>query len=255
MAMKAILTREEHSALAEPLRAHYAEKDGKFVLGLEGDLPEIVEARARLDEFRTNNRKLHTELEELRPLKVKYDGIDPEEHKKLKTEVEQLRAHGVKGPDDLEARIKDEVERHVRPVKEKLAASEKREQEAQQRFIDKEFESLISEVATKNGVRAQAVSLILTPARSKFEYKDGQLVAKAGVKHPEDSTKDFTPLDWVHTLAKEQPYLFEASEGGGANGNRNRERSNVATLVNPSSEEMGRNMDKIAKGEIKVVRT
>jgi hypothetical protein len=255
MALKAVLTKAELDALAEPVRKEYVERDGKFTLVVEGleEPPEVKDLKIKLGEFRENNRKYHNELEELRPLKTKFAGVDPEEYQTLKAEREKLKSKGVAGADDVAAAIEAAVAKRMAPMEEKLKAEEKARQEAQQKMIDSEFEKRISEVALKAGVRQQAVDKVIPIARGKFEFKDGEIVPRPGVRHPSEPHKDLTPIDWLQDLAKSDDYLFAPSEGTGAQGNRGKKASGKI-LINPTSEEMGRNMDAIAKGEITVVR-
>jgi hypothetical protein len=81
---------------------HYVERDGEWVLDAEG----LVE-KAKLDEFRTSNVTLKKELEEF---KARYDGIDPEEVKRLADEKRklELQAQGHK-PEEIEKIVVDRV--------------------------------------------------------------------------------------------------------------------------------------------------
>src|SRR5205809_8079866 len=56
--------------VAEPFREHYVKDGDKSYLATQGDHPKVVQ-------FRENNIKLTKEVEELRPLKTKFEGIDP----------------------------------------------------------------------------------------------------------------------------------------------------------------------------------
>src|SRR2546421_12811223 len=75
--------------------ALYVERDGAWVLDAEG----VVE-KSKLDEFRSSNVALMKERDEL---KQRFDGIDPEEVKKLAAEKQRLEllAQGHK-PEEVE---------------------------------------------------------------------------------------------------------------------------------------------------------
>ena len=75
--------------------ALYVERDGGWVLDAEG----VVE-KSKLDEFRSSNVTLMKERDEL---KQRFDGIDPEEVKKLAAEKQRLEllAQGHK-PEEVE---------------------------------------------------------------------------------------------------------------------------------------------------------
>jgi hypothetical protein len=256
MSLKAVLSKAEVDALAEPIRKEYTEKDGQFVLAVEGydDPKEVAELKRKHAEFRDNNKKLFQENEALRPLKERYEGIDPDKYKTMESEIEKLRGKGVKSADDMSAIIQAEIAKATKPIQDKLDAEAKVRADAQQKLIDQEFEKQITDIAVKAGVRQQAVSLIIPKAKAAFEFKDNGIVPRDGVKHPTEPHKDLTPSDWLTELAKSDAYLFAASEGSGAEGNKGRTRSNAKILVNPTAEEMGRNMEAIGKGEILVVR-
>src|SRR6266481_1624967 len=66
------------------LAAHYVERDGAWMLDADG-----VADKAKLDEFRSNNVALLKQLEEQAK---KYEGIDPEEVRKLADEKRRSRS-------------------------------------------------------------------------------------------------------------------------------------------------------------------
>ena len=107
----------------EALRGEYEQKDGKFVLKLDGDYPGFVkaedlnEANLKLTEFRDNNRGLHSQLEQF---KSKYNGIDPDEHKKLKEKIAEFEKQGVKGGHDINSVVQKALSEAVGPLQQKL---------------------------------------------------------------------------------------------------------------------------------------
>jgi hypothetical protein len=58
------------------LEGSYLEKDGEFVLDVEGvvEKARLEEVRAKVDEFRSNNLALKKQLEEANE---RFEGIDP----------------------------------------------------------------------------------------------------------------------------------------------------------------------------------
>src|SRR5262245_10743705 len=260
MALKAVLEKKaDLDALPEAQRGLYTDKDGKSLLDIDGGFVSPSDHQAlktQLGEFRDNNRTLHGELEQLRPLKAKYEGIDPEEYKTLKAELEKLKGKGVGKADDLQATIDAAVEKSNKPLREKLEASEKAALAAQQAADRARFRELFTGEATKAGVRTSALDLVLPQAETSFELKDGAIVPRAGAKHPSEPHKDLTTADWLQHLAKTKDYLFEPSTGGGATGNGHGSggRPHAKQLINLTRLEMGRHAKEIAKGEMIVVR-
>ena len=64
------------------LEAHYVERDGAWVLDAEG-----AADKAKVEEFRTSNVALMKERDEL---KKRFEGIDPDEVRRLSEEKQQL---------------------------------------------------------------------------------------------------------------------------------------------------------------------
>jgi hypothetical protein len=259
MSLKAVLaSKAELDALPEAVRKEYVERDGKIALDLEGGFisnTEALELKTKLSEFRDNNRKMFTELEELRPVAKKFEGVDPEEYKQLKIEIGDLRKKGVSKPDDVQQAIDKAVAAAVKPVTDALNAEKASREAAQRRADEGTFRELVSADATKAGVSPTALRHVLREAESMFSLKDGSLVPKEGVKHPTDPLKELTPNDWLQNLAKTDAYLFATSNGSGAPGGTGGSgRPGTKRLINPSPEEMGQHMDAIAKGEMIVVR-
>jgi hypothetical protein len=262
MALKAVLTKNDYDALPEAVRGHYVEKDGKFVVQVEGVVAadEALALKQKIAEFRDKNVEVMKENEELKALKTKYEGIDPDKYRELDDEVKELRKKGVKSPDDIQTQIDRKLEAATKPLIEKLAAAEKREQEAQQRVVQAKFKDMIAAEATKAGVAPSALRHVLREAETQFELRDEEIVPRKGVKHPTEPHKDLTTGDWLQHLSKTDSYLFGESSGSGAGGTRDAGNGNggakpgAKRLINPSPEEMGRAMDDIATGKTVVVR-
>lgn len=259
MALKQVLTtKTEFDALPEAVRAEYTEKDGKWLLNVEGMVTktEHDELKVKVAEFRDNNKTLFEENKELKPLKEKLKGITDldaylAEHNTLKAQVDEFKKKGITDVSGVQAAI----DAALQPVKDQLKTAETARVEAEKRANESRFRELITADATKAGVRPTSVRHVLREAEEKFEFKNGAIVPKAGVKHPTDPLKDLTPLDWLGELAKTDENLFGESSGGGAGDGRQRvPPANVRQLINPSPEEMGKNMDDIASGKAVVVR-
>ena len=253
MALKATIAKTDYEALPEALRTMYVAQGDKFVLDVEGGIAspaELTEARTKLNEFRENNRTMHGELQELRPLKERFKDIDPEEVKRLKKIEDDMKIKGIK-PDQIGEFIKTEIEKATKPLVDKLAAEETARVTAQRVADQARFKELVTEPATKAGVTSKSVRHVLRDAGDLFELNDTKdgLRPKTGVTHP-------SPEAWLESLAKTDDYLFEQSTGGGANGGAARGigRTGARELVNPTSEEMGHHMDDIASGKVVVVR-
>jgi hypothetical protein len=248
LALKGRLTKAEHDALPEPLKEHYAEKDGSFVLQAEG-LPDP----AAFNEFRENNRRMKIELETLRE---RYKDVDPEEFRRLRTELDALKKKPP-GDDVKEAELKWEKRLHTLETKlqtaeaEKTALAEKADQQA--------FDTSVKDVAAKAGVQADYLEDVLARARrTGFRLVEGTVKALKGDEplRDEETGKPVTLDGFVKALpgaffgrtSGTRPDPNTRSGGGGLNGQ-------VKVLMDPTPLEMGRQADKIAKGEVEVRRT
>lgn len=261
MALKMKLTKAEHDVLAEPVRQEYVEKDGAYVLNIDGGAvatADLVALQSKLADFRSNNITLTNENKELKAKTVtldKYEGVDPEKYKQMETEISELKKKGVGTADDVVTIVAREVERATKTIKDQLKTEQEARIAAQQAADQGKFRELVSADATKAGVAGSALRHVLREADSLFEWKDGSLVAKEGVKHPTEPLQDYTPTAWLQNLAKSDPYLFEPSNGGGAPGASGASKPGSKILRNPSPEEMGAHMEDIASGKITVVRS
>lgn len=88
MALKAILTAEEHSSIGESFKSEYVEKDGKFYLDVapvDGyALEDVGNLKTSLGKERTHREKLEKEV-------VKFKDLDPDRARAALAELEELK--------------------------------------------------------------------------------------------------------------------------------------------------------------------
>jgi len=243
--MKAILS--SLSDIPEALRGEYEQKDGKYVLKLEGDYPGFVkaddlgEANRKLAEFRDNNISLQKKL-------AAYDGVDVEEHKKLKEKAAEFEKHGVKGGNDLQKAI----ENAVTPLQKKLEEITERESRANAQLARKEIETVLTQEGLKAGIREEAITDYLRRGIEVWKLEEGKPVAKDGdmpLFSKRKPSEPLSPTEWVALLSIDAPHLFRPSKGGGANPGQggNGERM---TYNRHDDSDFLKNVAKIAKGEM-----
>ena len=194
--------------------ALYVEREGAFVLDAEG----VVE-KAKLEEFRASNVTLLKEREEL---KQRFEGIDPDEVRKLAEEKRKLEEERQlkAGETDkvIEARLKA-----ARAEWEKVHGVVVGERDALHgRLTAIQIDQAVVSEATKRGLRPTALPDVTARARMTFKLvngvpqafeADGQ-VARMG----KDGMTPMTLAEWVDGLVGDAPHLFEANAGGGAAG-------------------------------------
>ena len=195
--------------------ALYVERDGVFVLDADG----VVE-KAKLDEFRNTNVAL---LKERDDLKKRFEGIDPDEVRKLADEKRKLEeAQQLKtGEVDkvIEARVKN-----LRAELEKQVFTLTSERDAlNARLVTIQIDQGVITAATKRGLRPTAIPDITSRARLLFKLVNGTPLAFEAdgqtVRYGRDGVTPMTLEEWVDAQVSEAPHLFESNAGGGAAGN------------------------------------
>jgi hypothetical protein len=255
---------ESLDKVAEPLRQFYEQKDGKYQVILDAAPPGFVSAAdhavqlGKVVEFRDNNVKLMKEVEELRPIKVKVEGLDIDAAKKALTEVEELKKKGVTKPDDISALVTSAVTAAVKPLEEKIASSDALLAAERKRADDQTLRSTVGEKFNKVGGIASALDFIVSKATDAFEVRDGRVVAKA---NKFSSVKPGDPLDvdeWLGVQMKETDFAFKPSTGGGSEGSRGSGggsglKPGQTELRDPTPAQLGEFSKDILAGKMKVV--
>jgi hypothetical protein len=147
------------------LQKHYVERDGVLVLDVEG----VVE-KARHDELRKNVIDVRNELGEW---KQRFEGIDPDEVRKLADEKRKLEeAQQIKAGEAEKV-----IEARVRAVKtdleKKLAGLTSERDGLNSRLTAIQIDQAVVTEATKRGLRASAIPDITSRARSTFRLVNG----------------------------------------------------------------------------------
>jgi len=181
----------------------YTEKDGKFVLDVEGD--------DRIDEFRENNRALHSQVTQL-----------TESLAEQKTAMEQLR-------DQLQGKEK-EVETVKQTEAERIAALEERARkadesaaQARQQARTASLSDTLGKLGAANGVQDTALNRFSQVHSGAFAFDDeGQpFVAGDGGKprlSEENPGQRMTPEEYVRSTLQAETFWLKPSTGDGAPG-------------------------------------
>ena len=214
MALKyKIKSREEVPA---ELQSFYVEREGAFVLDAEG----VVE-KAKLDEFRNTNIALAKERDEL---KQRFDGIDPDEVKKLAEEKRklELQAQGHK-PEELDRLVGERIKGLKADWDKQLSTEATERDSLTSRLTAIQIDQGVITVATKRGLRPTAIPDITSRARLVFKLVNGAPRAFEAdgttVRYGKDGVTPMTLEEWVDAQVSDAPHLFESNAGGGAAGN------------------------------------
>ena len=196
--------------IPEELQQFYTESDDGFLLAVDGVVP-----KAKLNEFRTTNRKLNAELE-----KFKY--VDVEEYKSLKENQTNDAVKGVVQEADV-SNIVDTRVKEMRATHDTEITSYKDEiNKVKSQLSTLLIDNAVTTEANKHSPKTGAVEDILLRAKRTFTVNEGQVEA-----HNADGeviyNKSGDPLtinEWITELGKSAPHLFQESTGSGTQGNR-----------------------------------
>ncbi len=194
--------------------ALYVERDGEWVLDVEG-----VVDKAKHDEFRNANVTLRKELEEQ---KKRYEGIDPDEVRKLAEEKQKLEETQQLKLGEVEKVLENRLKTAKADWDKQLTAVSVERDALNTRLASIQIDQGVITVATKKGLRPTAIPDITARARSVFRLVNGAPTAfEADGKTVRVGKDGITPMnleEWVDQQVADAPHLFESNAGGGAAG-------------------------------------
>jgi hypothetical protein len=198
------------------LKSFYVERDGAWLLDSE-----------RNEELRLTNVAV---MKERDALLKRFEGIDPDEVRKLAAEKARLEEEQRLKDGKFQEVLADKLKAAVGPVAAERDALNGR---LSALLID---QAVVTE-ATKRGLRPTAIPDATARARATFKLVGGVPQAYDGDK-PRTGKDGFSPLtlaEWVDALVSDAPHLFEANAGGGAAGSGSRGAG--SGVVNPFRKE------------------
>lgn len=203
----------DEAAIPPALKEFYTESGGQWTLNVEGAV-----SADKLREFRENNITLTQERD---ALKKTWEGLDPEEVKRLvgiKADLESEKLFKKGDIDSLIANrtqaMKDAHDKALKEATEQINA-------ARNELTALKIDGAVLAEATKLGLRPGATDDLIARARRTFSLDDkGNLVAKdANGKPLYGTTSDpLTAAEWAAQLASTATHLFLPNAGGGAPG-------------------------------------
>lgn len=208
-------TKEEIPAESQSL---YVERDGAWMLDVDG-----VVDKARLDEFRASNIALNNQLAEQ---KKRFDGIDPDEVRKLAEEKRKLEEAQTLRSATTAGEVERVVENRLKTAKtewdKQFNAVTSERDSLNARLTGIQIDQGVITVATKKGLRPTAIPDITARARIVFKLVDGAPRAYEADGQTMRVGKDgITPMtldEWVDQQVADAPHLFESNFGSGASG-------------------------------------
>lgn len=265
-ALKALLTEDAWRSLPEAVQGMYEKQQS-------GDSTEYVlsvddkDFKTRINEFRSNNVTLMKQVDDMKQMVERFKDIDPEKAKAALTklqEIEDKQLMDAGQVDELVARrterMRQDYDGQVKTLTKNFEDYKGKYEAAEKRLSILMVDGEISRAIGKVGTPAKgAMSDILSRARNVWEVRDGKMLAKdedGNVRFGKDGKEPMTPDEWAQVIVQEAPHLFEGSGGGGAGGASGGSRSYGGNkqVSAGDREAFSRNLEKIAKGEVRVVR-
>ena len=219
------------SEIPEELREHYVEKDSRWVIQTDPATDDVVGLKSALDKERGLRRDAEKQLTDL---KVKFEGIEPEEVTELRERVKGLDDHDIYDRNGIEALVakrtqtmKDEharvmslKERENTQLKDLVATTDRR-------WRQDRIKMALLEAVEKAGVYDKAIADAVQRGFSVFTDldEDGNVIARTGedVRYGKDGVHPLTPSEWIQTVkaSGDAPHLWPPSSGGGAPAHHN----------------------------------
>ncbi len=244
---------EDLGAVAEALRDEYVERDGKYVLKLEGDVPgmvvasELEEQKKATAHFRDSNVGLNSKIGDLTTRLDEISGLE-DKYTSAVTELETLKKTAPKKDAEMQA-----IQAQLESLAKKLDESNAREVAARQQAARKDLESQLRTVGSKLGVRDEAWEDFLSRGTAVFQLteEDGKVVAKRGEEPLFSEINPALPLtmqEWGERLQRQAAHLFKESTGGGARpSDTSGSTTGMARMV--SEDQFGGSLEDIAAGK------
>jgi hypothetical protein len=193
----------------------YVEREGAFYADIEG-----ATDKAKADELRNHNIELRKQVEDLT---ARFNGIDPEEVRKLAAEKQRLEEERQLKAGELDKVIENRV-KGLKADWDKQVATLTGERDAlTARLTAIQIDQGVITAATRRGLRPTAIPDITSRARAVFKLVNGAPRAFEAdgqtVRYGRDGVTPMTLEEWVDAQTSDAPHLFESNAGGGAASN------------------------------------
>ena len=201
-------TYSTEAEIPEALKDAYVEKDGRFVLQVEG----MVDAD-RLKEFRDENIRLKQEME-------KFRDVDPAKYAELRAKEKDLEDGKLIKKDGFDAAVQQRVAEAKAAAEKALADANRKAEEAMAQLQKQQMAIALRDAGAKYGLRKEAAADLELRGTTTLKLVDGKLIAHdvSGTPLYDADANPMTHEKWVEKLTKEAPHLFEPSQGAGAAG-------------------------------------
>src|SRR5262249_16688016 len=220
MALKALVASLDE--VAEEHKSLYTEKEGKFVLEVDGLVP-----KERLDEFRNSNVQLRKEGEQLKATADKFKDIDPEKAREAEKKLKEIEEKNLLDKGNIEevvnqrtAIMRQEHESQMKAKDKAVDAEKTRADTAETALSRLLIDGAIRDAASPHVKSTAALEDVLLRGQKIWRLEEGKAVprdAKGEIIYGRKGDQ-LTMEEWVGLLQSEAGHLFKESSGGGAKG-------------------------------------
>ena len=209
----------------EVLREHYIPKDDKWVLVTDPPLEDVTGLKAALTDARSKRQEMDKQLAEMR---IKFEGIDPEEVVKLRDRVKGLDDADVYDKQGIEALVLRRTESmkadHDRQMAQKTRENDQFRSEREdwkRRWEQDRIKTALLQAGSSVGVYDRAMDDFVQRGLAVFNALDeeGNPVSQSAtgeVRYGKDGINALRPEEWGLALKPQAPHLWPPSSGGGA---------------------------------------
>lgn len=258
MALKRLIDKTVYDALPDVLKSEYTKEGDNYLLETDDE-----SFKTKIGEFRSNNVALLKTQTDLKKEMEKYKDIDPAKYAEMQAKMDEISDKKLIEEGKLEELLSQRVERYQEEHNSKYSAleevnsnllgnAEKQSDKIRVLMIGSKITAAVNEIGV---VRKGAMVDIISRAKKVWELDDDlNLIPKkdGNVYYGEDGKNPITPGEYAKSLYADAPYLFEASKGGGSQGNENTKKidGNVTVIDKHDKETFGENLEDIANGKV-----
>jgi hypothetical protein len=222
MAVKQIYPAQ--TEIPEFLREHYVEQDGHWLLQTDPPMEDVSGLKNALDAERRLRRDAEKQFNDT---KIKFEGIDPEDVRKLQDRIKGLDEADIYDKQGLDALVlkrtesmKTDYERLMRQKDTEIIQLREGVADLDRRWRSDRIKTALLDAASKAGVAKYAMDDAVERGMKVFTDLDerGAVVARNGddLRYGKDGINPLTPDEWIVALKPDAPHLWPASAGGGA---------------------------------------
>lgn len=258
MALKAKITKEEYTALAEVLQKEYHQQsNGGYAL----EVPVGLFDKSTVDEFRNNNITLKQKLEEYAAKQKELDGmVAKEDYEAIKAELQNRMDAEKIEKGNIDEVVKDRMSRAQSEFDERLGILTKDLEESKQlysqlhtKFQQSEINAkLVTELNRVGKIRQGAEKDLLARATNVWRLnKDHKLVAYKpdGTEMFGKNAEPITIKEYCEDQLVEAAHCYESASGSNAFGDGDSSPSKRVESVDLEFNDVADILDEISSGE------